>query len=789
MKQKYKIFSLLSIIFLITVGIFYISHQEKRVSVNNSNFNIELRTSAVMEISYNDNFTLYDNGEGYGNSSHPYIIENLVISPTGEHGICINNTDAYFIIKNCTFKDAGSYYGMVLQNITNGLIYNNTFADNYIGIWINGSHDLNITKNNASYNIHSGIFLLKSYNILINDNSAYKNEESGSTLYSGNGIYLEKSNDTIIKDNHVFNNSGGSGSHSGNGIFLYFNCYGNKLINNTAYYNKGGSAGYSGNGISLYFYPSQNEITNNTVFKNIGGSATYSGNGILLRYGNDNVLFNNSIYNNTRGTNIQSGTGIRLSHSNNNTLSNNTIFCNIGNTDYCGNGIVFSYAQNNTLTNNNIYNNIGIGGLSGNGILYVQDGICNKLNENKIHNNLGSGIYIYWYSDYNMILDNNIYNNSEFGIKIGYSSNGNNIYLNNITFNEEKGIYIPISSNENNFIHANYLYQNYDSSNNNQILNLESNTIQIGNSFGNLNTLYIRDNDDLTQLNSELTADGTIEHPYIINNKVINGNGGTSIVIANTNAYFKIENCTIFGASNGIYIESVINGELNNNRIYDNDGSRDYSGNGIFLYKTNDTKLINNRIYNNSGTKKLSGNGIVLYNGCIDNYFGRNSIISNQGYGVNISDSSCESNIFYNNLIWLNNDEIPLQSNQVMDLGTNSIWLDNIFDSQLDSDGDGLVNEDEFILGTDTRLPDSDGDGYSDGAEVAAGTDPTSPSNYPGSTIESSDSSDILFIILLLCVIIAIVLNLVLFSRINNLKKEIIELNKIKEISKNVSKK
>ncbi len=48
----------------------------------------------------------------------------------------------------------------------------------------------------------------------------------------------------------------------------------------------------------------------------------------------------------------------------------------------------------------------------------------------------------------------------------------------------------------------------------------------------------------------------------------------------------------------------------------------------------------------------------------------------------------------------------------------------NIF---LDSDQDGLTNQEEKLYGTDPYNPDTDGDGYSDGAEVKAGYNPLKP--------------------------------------------------------------
>lgn len=52
-------------------------------------------------------------------------------------------------------------------------------------------------------------------------------------------------------------------------------------------------------------------------------------------------------------------------------------------------------------------------------------------------------------------------------------------------------------------------------------------------------------------------------------------------------------------------------------------------------------------------------------------------------------------------------------------------------DLPFDSDGDGLMDDEEEALGTDPSKGDSDGDGYDDGEEVAGFTDPADKEDHP----------------------------------------------------------
>ncbi len=51
--------------------------------------------------------------------------------------------------------------------------------------------------------------------------------------------------------------------------------------------------------------------------------------------------------------------------------------------------------------------------------------------------------------------------------------------------------------------------------------------------------------------------------------------------------------------------------------------------------------------------------------------------------------------------------------------------------SMLDSDKDGLTDEEEKNIGTDPFNPDTDNDGYSDGFEVQHGSNPLDPNSVP----------------------------------------------------------
>ncbi|RLF33840.1 MAG: hypothetical protein DRM98_01650, partial [Thermoplasmata archaeon] len=88
-------------------------------------------------INGNMNFT-DKNGvrSGDGTQYNPYIIENWSINASTAHGICIKNTDAFFVIRNCSvYNGEGNYDGVFFSNVKNGKIQYVYTVDNWDGVY------------------------------------------------------------------------------------------------------------------------------------------------------------------------------------------------------------------------------------------------------------------------------------------------------------------------------------------------------------------------------------------------------------------------------------------------------------------------------------------------------------------------------------------------------------------------------------------------------------------------------------------------------------------------------
>ncbi|KKK47053.1 hypothetical protein LCGC14_3159070, partial [marine sediment metagenome] len=146
---------------------------------------------------------------GNGTESEPYIIENITIDGQNlDKGIAIYNSDVHFIIRNSTFYNATTSVigaGIKLVNVINGRIINNTFFNNYNGIYLNRSSSDNTISGNKVYNNgYSGIHLVdKSKNNIILENTIYNNY-NGITISSS---FFDRCEYNTISKNYISNNT------------------------------------------------------------------------------------------------------------------------------------------------------------------------------------------------------------------------------------------------------------------------------------------------------------------------------------------------------------------------------------------------------------------------------------------------------------------------------------------------------------------------------------------------------------------------------------------------------
>ena len=200
-------------------------------------------------------------------SGNSIITDNIITSPSGEHGIFVDNCDNNIIYDNTILNNGGN--GIRLNHSDSNEITYNSINNNLNGIFCFNSSDNNIQNN-----------------IAINSNNV-------------NGIFLnETSNSNTISNNEILSNSV-------NGIFLNDHC-----DFNTISYNQIITNGDSG--IRM-----ENSSSNTVSNINVSGNDNY---GIMV-VGSNNIIQDSNIE-------LNGEHGIFLFADNNNIISGNTISSN-----------------------------------------------------------------------------------------------------------------------------------------------------------------------------------------------------------------------------------------------------------------------------------------------------------------------------------------------------------------------------------------------------------------------------------------------------------------------------
>lgn len=139
---------------------------------------------------------------GNGLPQNPYIIDGLDIdlAATPGHCISISNTQAHFVIRNSNLTGASVNpgAGIYLNNVTNGLLINNTCTSNNYGIYLEDSL-FNTVSDNIYNNNYRGFYLFLSYFNTVMNNTCTSNTNIGTLLISSNSNTL---NNNTFKNNY-----------------------------------------------------------------------------------------------------------------------------------------------------------------------------------------------------------------------------------------------------------------------------------------------------------------------------------------------------------------------------------------------------------------------------------------------------------------------------------------------------------------------------------------------------------------------------------------------------------
>ena len=334
----------------------------------------------------------YDWCSGSGTWIDPYVIENVTINGQGFGScieICFSNT--YFIIRNCSLYNSGSFNsGILFRYVNNSKIINNNCSDNYSGIEMYDSNNNTLSGNTVSNSIFNGIYLGFG-----NNNTLFGNLMNFCGIIVW-GSLVESASQSIDITNLVNNKPVyyyvdeiglRSSDFSNAGQIILVNCN-NSIISGLNLSN--GTIGIdlkysnnntiSGNTLNNNYYGiGLIHCDNNTLLGNIANNNTY---GIVVSFSN-----NNTISENTAGYN--NNFGIATDRSNNNIISKN-----IANNNSHGVVLVFtnnSISFKNIIRGNNIYGAYIYGGILSTQNLFYE----NLFLRNNVHA-YDDGINNYW---------------------------------------------------------------------------------------------------------------------------------------------------------------------------------------------------------------------------------------------------------------------------------------------------------------------------------------------------------------------------------------------------------
>ena len=518
---------------------------------------------------------------GYGNSTHPYIIDGETRSDSdGIDGVlAITDSSVNFIIQNCILTNSENF-GIRFFNVVNGSIINNECSNNGQGIKIQNSNNITIDSNTLNSN-DIGIEIIQSSNIKLSNNIMtycglvinqattkadmetldidLSNTANGKTIYyyidkeglstndftNAGQVILVNCCDSIVSNLDI--------SSATQGITLYYDCENITITDNIASY---------GDWYGMYIKDCNNITINHNT-------ADYNADTGIYAIGDNINITNNDANNNDRGIYINSD-NVNVSR---NTLINNDL-----------KGIEIDGCENTTLKDNIITR----------GGLYI-DGSENQMNSHDIDtSNKVNGNNLYYYAKKKGLIVSDFQNAGQI---ILVSCNDSVIYNENI-FDLYYGIVL--------FYCKNISVSNCDLSNNIYYGLLARYTIESNISYNtandmNLHGFHFKDmcNDNLiienvaNNSNRGLYIDNECKHNLIKANTFSNNSYG--IYIEGDSSYNNITgNFLEENSQDGLYIFYCYNLTISGNHMNTNNHY------GIYLYLTTDLNITYNQVnYNN----------------------------------------------------------------------------------------------------------------------------------------------------------------------------------------------
>ncbi|MBD3228945.1 MAG: hypothetical protein GF329_12220 [Candidatus Lokiarchaeota archaeon] len=586
-------------------------------------------------------------GGGSGKWNDPYIIENATINGYGKYCIMVRDTNAHFVIRNCTLYRSSDYFdeeslGVIsLINAANGTILDcNCSQSEVSGIFLKNCS--NITIEGLILNDHDDFVVrIESSNNLTIKNCHISNSSEGIKIHGSNditvfnntieellnhGIHLEGSWDNSITENLISDSSDSA-------ILLEIQSNSNDLFSNNINASKYGirieSCTYndlSNNNISYSQIRAiqLNDADNCTIQENL---LEYNAYGIVIYSSKDNEIVNNEIYDSSYGILADKCVG--------NLIKDNLL------SDFSQRGVLLLDSSDILIDYNVISNGIvGIELRSTNdsqianstiktldiGII-LKDSTANNINKNDINNCSDYGTYLYTY--YGECNANDIYNNT-------FRDNYINAYDNVLS--------IDGANNWNSTEIGNYWddYQGKDANDD----HIGDNPYSIEGAANQIDSLPIWDdgidiydpiliNDTDLGKNWEYfnstydwcSGAGTFEDPLVIANITIDASQADSgiTIVNSTDYYFVIQNCKVINSSSGIYSAGIELGQdVTMGLILENNCSNNL-GHGIINNGYN--WIINNTI-NKNGQNGIYSNATAHIKG--------NIITENTGHGLEL---------------------------------------------------------------------------------------------------------------------------------------------------------